>query len=111
MILVDSNVLFDVLTDEPVWADWSQAELDRAAASGPIIVNDVVFADISVRYAAVNDVIDVLAAMQIELAATPPSALFLAGKAYVQYRKAGGSRTGVLPDFFIGTPPSHGCRC
>jgi predicted nucleic acid-binding protein len=102
MTLVDSNVLLDVVTDGEAWADWSQEQLEQAASSGPLIINDVIYAEVSTRYAAVEDVDAMLSDLNIDLAAIPRSALFLAGKAYLRYRSAGGQRTGVLADFFIG---------
>lgn len=102
MTLVDTNILFDVLTEAPIWADWSQAQLDRAASNGRIVVNDVVYAELSIRYSSSEDVSMALTEMEIELAPTPREALFAAGKAFQRYRQSGGQRTGVLPDFFIG---------
>jgi predicted nucleic acid-binding protein len=102
MTLVDSNVLLDVLTDSQDWADWSQTQLERAAMQGPLAINSVIYAEISARYATVDAVDAVLSDLEIDVATTPRSALFLAGKAYVQYRATGGVRTGVLSDFFIG---------
>ena len=102
MTLVDSNVLLDVVTDGQTWADWSQTQLERAALHGPLVINSVIYAEISTRYAAVDAVDSMLLDLNIDVAMTPRSALFLAGKAYLQYRAAGGMRTGVLADFFIG---------
>jgi predicted nucleic acid-binding protein len=102
MTLVDSNVLLDVVTDGQTWADWSQTQLERAALHGPLVINDVIYAEISTRYATVDAVDSLLLDLNIDVATTPRSALFLAGKAYLQYRAAGGIRTGVLADFFIG---------
>ncbi|WP_065754099.1 type II toxin-antitoxin system VapC family toxin [Bradyrhizobium paxllaeri] len=102
MTLVDSNVLLDIVTDGEVWADWSQAQLEQAASSGPLIINDVIYAEISTRYATVEGVDAMLRDLAIDLATIPRSAVFLAGKAYLRYRGAGGLRSGVLADFFIG---------
>ena len=102
MILIDANVLIDVAMDDPVWADWSQQQLDRAADDDAPAINDVVYAELSVRYGDMADLDAMLRQFQIDLASTPRAALFLAGKAYQRYRAAGGIRTGVLPDFFIG---------
>ena len=102
MTLVDSNVLLDVVTDGQSWADWSQAQLERAAMRGPLVINSVIYAEISARYETVDDVDSVLIDLNIDVATTPRSALFLAGKAYLRYRAAGGMRSGVLADFFIG---------
>jgi predicted nucleic acid-binding protein len=102
MTLVDSNVLLDVVTDGQTWADWSQTQLERAALNGPLVINSVIYAEISTRYATVDAVDSMLLDLNIDVAMTQRSALFLAGKAYLRYRAAGGMRTGVLADFFIG---------
>jgi predicted nucleic acid-binding protein len=102
MILVDSNVLLDVVTDGPVWANWSQSQLEQAAIAGPLVINDVIYAEISTRYSSVGAVDSMLLDLGIDMTTMPRSALFLAGKAYIRYRAAGGLRTGVLADFFIG---------
>jgi predicted nucleic acid-binding protein len=102
MTLVDSNVLLDVLTDGQAWADWSQGKLERVALDGPLIINDVIYAEISTRYTTVEALDLILLDLNIEVAPMPRHALFLAGKAYLQYRAAGDIRTGVLSDFFVG---------
>jgi predicted nucleic acid-binding protein len=102
MILVDSNVVFDVVTNDDEWAGWSQSQLEQAAASGPLTINDVIYAELSTRYATIEAADAMLRHLQIDVAAIPRSALFLAGKAYLRYRAIGGVRTGVLSDFFIG---------
>ncbi|MEQ1864329.1 MAG: type II toxin-antitoxin system VapC family toxin [Micropepsaceae bacterium] len=102
MIFVDTNVLLDIVTDDPVWKPWSLAELDRAAAGDRLAINDVVYAELSVRYAMIEDLEALIAQLSLSLEPIPRSALFLAGKVYQQYRSAGGTRWGVLPDFFIG---------
>jgi predicted nucleic acid-binding protein len=102
MTLVDSNVLLDIVTDEQAWADWSQDQLERAALDGPLIINDVIYAEVSARYATIEAVDAMLHDLNVEMASIPRDALFLAGKAFLQYRAGGGLRTGVLADFFIG---------
>jgi predicted nucleic acid-binding protein len=102
VVLVDTNVLLDLVTDDPVWAEWSLAHLEEAALAGPVLINDVVYAETSIRYERIEDLDAMLAAAAIDIAPTPRPALFLAGKAFQRYRTAGGVRTGVLPDFFIG---------
>jgi predicted nucleic acid-binding protein len=102
MTLVDSNVLLDVVTDDARWANWSQDQLEQAALAGALVINDVIYAEVSTRYAAIETVDSMLHDLSIELVTIPRAALFLAGKAYLQYRAAGGVRTGVLSDFFIG---------
>lgn len=102
MTLVDSNVILDVVTDGEAWADWSQQQLERAASAGPLAINSAIYAEISTRYPTLEGVDAMLRDLDIRLAEIPRSARFLAGKAYLQHRAAGGFRTGVLADFFIG---------
>jgi predicted nucleic acid-binding protein len=102
MTLVDSSVLLDIVTDGQAWADWSQDQLERAVLDGPLIINDVIYAEVSARNASIEAVDAMLGDLNIEVAPIPRAARFLAGKAYVQYRAGGGLRTGVLADFFIG---------
>jgi len=102
LIFVDTNILIDVATRDPDWALWSLAQLEKASLQGSLLINDVVYAELSVRYDSIERLDAFLDAARIEIAPMPRSALFLAGKAFAQYRKAGGSRSGVMPDFFIG---------
>jgi predicted nucleic acid-binding protein len=102
LTLIDTNVLLDLITDDARWADWSIARLDAAAILGPLVINDVVYGELSVRFKIVETLDTFLDRANIALIATPRAALFLAGKVFQRYRAAGGTRTGVLPDFFIG---------
>jgi predicted nucleic acid-binding protein len=99
MILVDTNVLVDVIEDDPSWADWSQRQLEAAAALDALAI---IYAELSVGYRRADDLDAMIAAAEITLMPIPRPALFLAGKAFLRYRHAGGTKTGVLPDFFIG---------
>ncbi|MDB5655749.1 MAG: DNA-binding protein [Tardiphaga sp.] len=102
MTLVDSNVLLDLFGDDPAWKSWSRRQLDRAVLNGSLIINDVIYAEISVRFRQPAVLDTTLRDMPVHVAVMPRSALFIAGKAFITYRTAGGARTGVLPDFFIG---------
>jgi predicted nucleic acid-binding protein len=102
MTLVDSNVLLDVVTAGQHWAAWSEHQLERAALSGPLMINDVIYAEVSARYEAFETLDQLLEENGIIVTPIPRAALFLAGKTFIRYRRAGGVRTGVLPDFFIG---------
>jgi predicted nucleic acid-binding protein len=103
MIFIDSNILIDIATNDPIWRDWSRRQLDRCALAGDeLVINDVVYAEISVRYPSADAVDDVLAVIRVGMAAIPREALFLAARAFQRYRAAGGIRTGALPDFFVG---------
>lgn len=102
MILVDTNVLLDVVLNDPNWADWSQFQLETASLRDRLAINPVVYAELSVGFERIEDVDAVLETTGIAIADMPRPALFLAGKAFQNYRKRGGQRAGVLPDFFIG---------
>lgn len=102
MTLVDTNILLDLFTNDPIWSSWSARELDRLALIGPLAINDAIYAELSVRFATKEEVDLALERAGIVLVQTPRGALFLAGKAYRRYRMSGGVRTGVLSDFFIG---------
>ena len=102
MTLIDTNVLLDLATDDPVWADWSVRHLDAAAVKGPLVIDDVVYAELSVGFERIEELDDLLDEAGVTLEEIPREALFLAGKAFRRYRAAGGARLGVLPDFFIG---------
>jgi predicted nucleic acid-binding protein len=100
--LVDSNVLIDIWTDDPQWYDWSLTQLNEAGRSGPLLINDIIYAEASIRFRSMDEFDAALVEAGVTVTAIPRMALFLAGKAFAQYRNAGGIRTGVLPDFFIG---------
>ena len=102
MALVDSNIILDYLTEDPVWAAWSLTQLNRVAATGQLLINDIVYAEVSIEYDRMEDLDRMLADVGFVLDPIPREALFLAGKAYKQYRAFGGKRTSILPDFFIG---------
>jgi hypothetical protein len=102
MLLVATNVLVDVLQDDPQWAEWSIAQLRAQASIHELAINAVVYAELSLSFATVDALDDVVATMQLVLREIPRPALFLAGKAFLQYRRRGGSKAQVLPDFFIG---------
>jgi predicted nucleic acid-binding protein len=105
MILVDTNVILDVVEDDPVWADWSQQRLDHAALDGPLIINPVIYAELSIAFNRIEELESLLARGGFGVEPLPREALFLAGKAFLRYRRQKGTQRGVLPDFFIG---AHG---
>ncbi len=101
-ILVDTNVLLDVVTDDAAWAGWSQRQLEVWALRGALVINAVIYAELSIGFERIEELEAVLSETDIALAEIPRPALFLAGKIFRAYKRKGGSRTGVLPDFFIG---------
>jgi predicted nucleic acid-binding protein len=102
VILIDTNVLLDLVTDDRRWAGWSQQQLERAAALDELAINAVVYAELSIGYARIEELDAMIATAGLTMAEIPKPAVFLAGKAFQRYRAAGGTRSGVLPDFFLG---------
>lgn len=102
MVLVDTNVLLDVVQDDPAWAAWSQAQLDGWAARDDLCINPVIYAELSIAYERIEDLEDTLREAKLRMLEIPREALFLAGKAFLAYRRKRGIRSGVLPDFVIG---------
>jgi predicted nucleic acid-binding protein len=102
LTLVDTNVLLDIVTRDPIWLQWSIAALDAASADGRIFINTVIYAELSGRYAQIEALDAFVDGIGIEIVEFPRAALFLAGKTFGRYRLSGGARTSVLPDFFIG---------
>jgi predicted nucleic acid-binding protein len=100
--LVDSNVLFDYLSEDEEWNDWSGAMLSEAAHRGAVVINPLVYAELGIRYSRVEDLDEALPAEYFLRLPLPWEAAFLAGKCYERYRRRGGTRRSPLPDFYIG---------
>jgi len=100
-VIIDSNVILDIVHDDPLWADWSDAQVTTHQAVG-LLVNPVIYAELCAGANAVADVDDVLVQLKLEYRELSHEALFLAAKAFLQYRKRGGTKTSPMPDFFIG---------
>jgi predicted nucleic acid-binding protein len=102
VILADSNVLLDVITADRQWSCWSQAALDEWSRRGPVLINPVIYAELAPAYDTLEKLDTAIDAVDLEFHDIPRSALFLASRAYLQYRRRGGTRRSVLPDFFVG---------
>jgi predicted nucleic acid-binding protein len=100
--LVDTNVLLDVLSDDPNWRAWSVSRLEQRSGQGPLLINDVIYAELSSRFSTEELLDRKVSQLNVSLQRMPKHALFLAGYTYERYRRAGGTRSGVLSDFFIG---------
>jgi len=101
-VLVDSNVLLDVLNDDTEWTAWSVAALEKAGDSARFVINPIIYAEVSVRYSSMEALDDALPRSTFEREPLPFGAAFLAGKAFLAYRRRGGAKHSVLPDFLIG---------
>jgi predicted nucleic acid-binding protein len=102
VILVDTNVLLDVVTNDPQWAEWSQGQLDAASLTDRLAINPVIYSELSIAFARIEGLDSVVAEAKLTLEELPREALFLAGKAFLDYRRRQGAKQGVLPDFYIG---------
>ena len=107
MVLVDANVLIDLFTDDPEWAEWSSQALADAAMAGDILINPIIYAEVSVAFKRVAVLDKALGQIKIAKVDLPYPAAFLAGKAYLEYRKRGGMKRSPLPDFYIGAHALH----
>lgn len=101
-MLVDSNVLLDTLTGDPRWATWSRAALQQAGDTAILVINPVIYAEISVDFDSVDDLDDAVPPESLRREPLPFAAAFLAGKAFQAYRRRGGMRRSPMPDFYIG---------
>ena len=101
-MLVDTNVLVDVLQNDPDWADWSITQLRSQSRVHRLHINPIIYSELSLTFSTVEALNDAIDGMELRLVEIPRPALFLAGKAFVQYRRNGGAKGNVLGDFFIG---------
>jgi hypothetical protein len=102
LILVDTSVVLDLLSDDPRWGSWSQAQLETLSASDHFAINDIVYTEASINFQEMGALDAALASLGLETAQMPREALFRAGKAFRKYKARDGVKTGVLPDFLIG---------
>ena len=102
MVLVDTHVLVDVLQNDPQWADWSIGQLRAQAKLHELAINPVIYAEISMSFSTMEALDAVVTRMELSVREIPRPALFLAAKAFALYRRRGGNKARVLPDFFIG---------
>lgn len=101
-MLVDTNILVDVLENDPEWAAWSVAQLRAQSKVHRLVINPIIYSELSMTFSSVEDLDEVLDDLKLPVLEMPRPALFLAGKAFVQYRRSGGAKNNVLGDFFIG---------
>jgi predicted nucleic acid-binding protein len=102
VILVDTNVLLDVLEEDSHWATWSQDQLEAAGATDTLAINPIIYSELSMAFARIEELEAVIEDATLTVEAIPREALFLAGKAFLRYRRSRGTKRSVLPDFYIG---------
>ena len=101
-VLVDSNIVLDVFLNDPKWADWSESKLDEYDQLGILYINSIIYSEISIGFRRIEDLESAIAKASLRMMEIPKEALFLAGKAYLKYKKRKGIKKTPLPDFFIG---------
>jgi predicted nucleic acid-binding protein len=102
VVIVDTNVLVDVLEDDPDWAEWSISRMRELSEIHELAINPIIYAELSLTFHTFEDLDEAVTELELKLIELPRPALFLAGKAFARYRKQGGAKTNVLSDFFIG---------
>ena len=101
-MFVDANVIIDIINNDVVWGEWSLAKFRECSASHDLVINHIIYAELAAAYATTKELDEVINAFDLRVVDLPKEAAFLAGKAFAQYRKSGGTKTNVLSDFFIG---------
>ena len=107
-ILVDSNVILDVVTEDPKWYDWSAGQLEKLAESHTLVINPIIYSEVSIGFDRIEDLDRTLPPDFFRRDPLPWEAAFLAGKCFVKYRRSGGKRHSPLPDFYIGAHAAIG---
>ena len=102
MLLVDTNVLVDVLEDDPQWSEWSVGQLRAQSKIHRLAINPIIYAELSLTFSTAEALDQAIEDLDLVMVDIPRPALFLAGKAFIRYRRQGGTKTNVLGDFFIG---------
>jgi len=101
-LLVDSNIILDVFLDDPNWAEWSESRLEKFSSITKLFINPVVYSEVSIGFKKIEDLESALNRGGFQMLEIPKEALFLAGKAFLKYRKNRGTKSSPLPDFYIG---------
>jgi len=101
-LLVDSNIILDIFLDDPAWAEWSEAALSEYALHTPLFINQIIYSEISIGFEKIEELETAILSGGFQMLEIPKEALFLAGKAFLNYRKRQGEKRSPLPDFYIG---------
>ena len=101
-LLVDSNVILDIFLDDPNWADWSESALAEYSVDTDLYINSIVYTEVSIGFEKIEELQSALNKSGFQMLEIPKEALFLAGKAFLKYRRGRGIKSSILPDFYIG---------
>ena len=101
-VIVDSNIILDVFLDDLKWADWSESKLEEYSYSSSLYINSIIYSEISIGFKLIEELEAAVNKAGLQLLEIPKEALFLAGKAFLKYRRRKGAKRTPLPDFFIG---------
>ena len=101
-VIVDSNVILDIFTEDRRWLSWSSNALERIANESRIVINPVIYGEVSIRFERIEELDEALPSAIFEREDVPYEAAFLAGKAYLAYRRQAGTKSSLLPDFYVG---------
>ena len=101
-VLIDSNVILDLVLDDPRWADWSSRTLNSYAQGADLCINPVIYSEVSIGFQSIEELEEVILMGGFRILEIPKEALFLAGKIFLRYRKNKGTKRSPLPDFYIG---------
>lgn len=101
--MIDSNVILDVVTQDPIWFNWSSTKIKELSSSDLFIVNSIIYSEVSIGYHRIEEVETLFTPSYFVREPIPWEACFLAGKCFLQYRQKGGEKNSPLPDFFIGS--------
>jgi len=105
-VLVDSCVLLDLFTNDPVWAEWSEKILEQYIQTNSLYINSIVYTEVSIGFKRIEELEKAISMLSVKVLEIPREALFLTGKAFLEYRRNRGTKNAPLPDFFIGAHAS-----
>ncbi|MEK9150021.1 MAG: PIN domain-containing protein [Candidatus Desantisbacteria bacterium] len=101
-VLIDSNVILDVFEEDPNWVEWSESMLNHYSAIYTLYINPIIYSEVSIGFECIEGLEEAIAGCRFQMIQIPKEALFLAGKAFIKYKRLKGSKASILPDFFIG---------
>ncbi|MEA3359164.1 MAG: PIN domain-containing protein [Thermodesulfobacteriota bacterium] len=101
-VIVDSDIILDLFLNDPKWADWSESKLEECSYHSSLFINSIVYSEVSIAFQLIEDLESAINKAGFQMLEIPKEALFLAGKAFLKYKSRKGTKTTLLPDFFIG---------